>query len=65
MLSVITENSKDFFRLHRIQPDRAGIIACTNDRNWEALANRINAAITAEEPLQGKLIRVVRPTLSP
>jgi hypothetical protein len=65
MLSVITENRKDFFRLHRIQPDHAGIIACTNDRNWEALANRINAAITAEESLQGKLIRVVRPTLSP
>ena len=63
--AVITENRKDFFRLHRKQPDRAGIIACTNDRNWEALANRINAAITAEESLQGKLIRVVRPTLSP
>jgi Protein of unknown function DUF82. len=59
--AVITENRKDFFRLHRIQPDHAGIIACTNDRNWEALANRINAAITAEESLQGKLIRVVRP----
>jgi hypothetical protein len=65
MLSVITKNRKDFFRLHRIQPLHAGIIACTNDRNWEALANRINAAITAEESLQGKLIRVVRPTLSP
>ncbi|MEG4579614.1 DUF5615 family PIN-like protein [Microcoleus sp. MON1_C5] len=26
-----------------------------------AFANRINAAITAEEPLEGKLIRVVRP----
>ncbi|MEG4852372.1 DUF5615 family PIN-like protein [Microcoleus sp. B5-D4] len=58
---VITEN-RDFFRLHRIQPLHAGIIACTNDRNWEALANRINAAITAEESLQGKLIRVVRPS---
>jgi len=62
MLSVITENRKDFFRLHRIQPLHAGIIACTNDRNWEALANRINAAIAAEESLQGKLIRVVRPS---
>jgi predicted nuclease of predicted toxin-antitoxin system len=63
--AVITENRKDFFRLHRIQPDHAGIIACTNDRNWEALANRINAAITAEESLEGKLIRVVRPGVSP
>ncbi len=61
--AVITENRKDFFRLHRIQPDHAGIIACTNDRNWEALANRINVAITAAESLQGKLIRVVRPAV--
>ena len=59
---VITENRKDFFRLHRIQPDHAGIIACTNDHNWEALAKRIHSAITAEEYLKGKLIRVVRPT---
>ena len=61
--AVITENRKDFFRLHRIQLLHAGIIACTNDRNWEALANRINVAITAEEFLQGKLIRVVRPAV--
>ncbi len=60
--AVITENRKDFFRLHRIQPDHAGIIACTNDRDWEALANRIHIAITAAESLQGKLIRVVRPS---
>jgi predicted nuclease of predicted toxin-antitoxin system len=63
--AVITENRKDFFRLHRIQPDHAGIIACTNDRDWEALAKRIHGAIAAEEPLQGKLIRVVRPGRSP
>lgn len=61
--AVITENRKDFFRLHRIQLLHAGIIACTNDRNWFALANRIHTAITAEESLEGKLIRVVRPTV--
>ena len=59
--AVITENRKYFFRLHRIQPNHGGIIACTNDRDWEALANRIHVAITAEQPLDGKLIRVVRP----
>jgi predicted nuclease of predicted toxin-antitoxin system len=64
--AVITENRKDFVRLHRdLQLDRAGIIAITNDRGWEALANRIHAAITAEESLPGKLIRVVRPAVSP
>mgnify|MGYP006307559465 CR=1 FL=1 len=60
--AVITQNRKDFIQLHRIQPNHSGIIVCTSDRDWAALAERINAAILAEEPLQGKLIRVVRPT---
>lgn len=60
--AVLTQNRKDFFQLHRIQPDPAGIIACTNDGDWKALANRIDAAITIEESLDGKLIRVVRPS---
>lgn len=63
--AVITENRKDFFRLHRIQPDHAGIIACTNDRDWQGLANRIHEAIIVEKSLQGKLIRIVRPGVSP
>jgi predicted nuclease of predicted toxin-antitoxin system len=59
--AVLTENRKDFFRLHRMQPDHAGIIACTNDRDWQGLANRIYAVIVAEKPLAKKLVRVVRP----
>jgi predicted nuclease of predicted toxin-antitoxin system len=31
--AVLTQNRKDFFRLHRTQSDHAGIVACTNDRN--------------------------------
>jgi predicted nuclease of predicted toxin-antitoxin system len=59
--AVLTLNRYDFKQLHLAQPDHAGIINCTNDRNWEAFANRVNAAILAEAPLEGKLIRVVRP----
>jgi predicted nuclease of predicted toxin-antitoxin system len=60
--AVITQNRKDFIKLHRIQPNHAGIIVCTDDRNWEALAQRIHAAMTEEESLQGRLIRIVRPS---
>jgi predicted nuclease of predicted toxin-antitoxin system len=59
--TVITQNRKDFIRLHNLQPEHAGIIVCTNDRDWQALANRIDAAIRDEQRLQGKLIRIVRP----
>lgn len=57
----MTLNRDDFKRLHRSRPDHAGIIVCTNDRNWELFATRINEAICAEETLKDKLIRVVRP----
>jgi predicted nuclease of predicted toxin-antitoxin system len=59
--AVITQNRKDFFLLHRNQPNHAGIIACTVDRDWEGLAKRIDDAISTQGLVQGKLIRVCRP----
>ena len=59
--AVISQNRRDFIRLHIQQPDHAGIIVCTDDKNLERLATRINDAISAEENLTGKLIRVNRP----
>jgi predicted nuclease of predicted toxin-antitoxin system len=58
---VVTLNRKDFKRLHRYQPNHAGIIICNDDANRSALAERINIAILLEPVLSGKLISVVRP----
>ena len=60
--AVLTINRRDFFRLHRLQPGHAGIIACTDDSNRQRMASRINEAISPEESLRGKLIRVIRPS---
>ncbi|MEG4200216.1 DUF5615 family PIN-like protein [Microcoleus sp. Pol12A5] len=59
--AVMTQNRRHFIRLHAQQPDHAGIIVCTDDKNLERLARRINDAIAGEESLRGKLIRVNRP----
>ncbi|BAZ18094.1 hypothetical protein NIES4071_99770 [Calothrix sp. NIES-4071] len=59
--AILTLNRKDFKRLHRSQPNHAGIIICTDDASRSALAQRIGAAILVSEPLAGKLISVVRP----
>ncbi|MEH2435053.1 MAG: DUF5615 family PIN-like protein [Nostoc sp.] len=59
--SILTINRVDFISLHRCNSNHFGIIVCTNNRNWEQFAARIHETVTAEEPLQGKLIRVVRP----
>ena len=60
--AVLTLNRYDFVRLHRSQPNHAGIIVCTNDSDRNRLKNRIHEAICSEASLSGKLIRVVRPS---
>jgi predicted nuclease of predicted toxin-antitoxin system len=60
--AVITQNRKDFIKLHRLQPNHGGIVVCTDDRDWDALAERVHVALLEEESLQGKLIRIVKPS---
>lgn len=58
---VVTINRKDFLRLHRQSADHQGIIVCTADIDFVGQAIRIHEALTANEPFQGKLVRVNRP----
>ncbi|MCU0546367.1 MAG: DUF5615 family PIN-like protein [Oscillatoriaceae cyanobacterium Prado104] len=58
--AVLTHNWDDFRRLHRLQPDH-NIVICKEDLNAERQATRINEAISTEDNLTGKLIRVIRP----
>ena len=59
--AILTINRADFIRLHRQSSDHGGIVVCTEDLNRERLANRVDAAISKEDTLSGKLIRVNRP----
>ncbi len=61
--AVLTQNRRDFVKLHQSHPDHAGMVICSDDQNFTQLAERIHVAIAAENSLQGKLIRVVRPSL--
>ena len=58
--AVLTHNRKHFFRLHRERPLHTGIVACTYDPDFTALARRIDAALNATVDLAGQLIRVNR-----
>jgi predicted nuclease of predicted toxin-antitoxin system len=60
--AVLTQNRRDFVKLHRTQPNHAGMIVCSDDQDFARLAARIHEAISSEEQLSGKLIRVVRPS---
>ncbi len=58
---LVTFNRKHFIRLHYEQPDHAGIIVCTVDSNFKALARRVHDALEAQSDMAGRLIRVNRP----
>ena len=59
--AVLTVNRDDFIRLHRLSPNHAGIIVCTENLDRQQLATQIHEAIAAEVSLFGKLIRINRP----
>lgn len=59
--AVLTENRWDFVRLHRQNPQHAGVVSPTRDPDPAAVAARIEAAVTAAGDLHGQLIRVNRP----
>ncbi|MFN4785867.1 MAG: DUF5615 family PIN-like protein, partial [Pseudanabaena sp.] len=51
--SILTINRIDFIRLHRRDNQHFGIVVCTNNRNWEQFAARVNEAVRDEESLRG------------
>ncbi len=62
--AVLTFNRKDFFKLHRQFPNHCGIVACTYDADFEALAHRIDFAVEAAGgKLDGEILRIYRPKL--
>jgi predicted nuclease of predicted toxin-antitoxin system len=58
---LVTFNRKHFIRLHLTKPDHTGIIACTVDTDFAALARRIDEALQRQTDMKGKLVRVNRP----
>ena len=61
--AIVTHNRTDFIRLHRLDPNHAGIVVCTRDNDAVALASRIDQATTVAGALAGQLIRVNRPNV--
>jgi hypothetical protein len=58
---VLTENRRHFIRLPNAGQDHRGVVVCTFDRDAEALARRIDAAVAVEQAGGRWLVRVNRP----
>ncbi len=57
---LLTFNRRHFIRLHAEQPDHVGIIVCTYDPDFEALAGRVDRELAATPDMGGQLRRVNR-----
>jgi hypothetical protein len=60
---VVTLNRRHFIRLHYTTPAHAGIVVCTFDPDFTALAQRIHTALEAQPQMAGQLVRVNRPVV--
>ncbi len=58
---LLTQNRRHFIRLHFSSPQHAGIIVCTVDPDFVALAARIHQALEDQPDMLGQLVRVNRP----
>ena len=58
--AVLTFDRRDYRRLHSQFPAHAGIITCTDDRDFVALAQRIHKRISSPASLAGQLVRVTK-----
>jgi hypothetical protein len=57
---LLTFNRRHFMTLHQRQPKHAGIVACTFDQDFIALARRIDEAVRGAETMTGRLVRIYR-----
>jgi hypothetical protein len=58
---LLTLNRKHFIRLHRARPDHKGIVVCTFDPDFAALAQRIHTALATTHRTWTGNLRINRP----
>ncbi len=59
---LLSHNRRHFLRLHLSRTaDHAGIVICTVDADFSALAQRIHAAVVTASDMKNQLVRVNRP----
>jgi hypothetical protein len=59
--ALLTHNRKHFRYLHNAGNAHSGLVLCTEDADFDALAARIDSSLSGTTDLAGLLIRVTRP----
>jgi len=58
--ALLTLNRRHFIRLHRENPEHAGVVVCKFDPDFSRQAHRIHETIRNLESIAGQLIRINR-----
>ena len=58
---VVITFDKDFFKLHRDNPNHCGIILCTENRNYLQLAQTIHTKLSPISQIEKQLVRITKP----
>ena len=59
--AVITQNRKDFIRLHNRGLNQVGIVSCSKNLDWDSFATEIDRALSIRDSIAGEVVRVTRP----
>ena len=58
--AVITQNRRDFIRLHQQGQTHAGIVVCSKNLDWDAFTAAIHQGLADRETVAGELIRITK-----
>lgn len=58
--AVITQNRRDFVRLHQGNPSHSGIVVCSKNLDWDDFTATIHQVLGNYEDLTGQLVRVTK-----
>jgi predicted nuclease of predicted toxin-antitoxin system len=58
--AVITQNRRDFVRLHQWNPSHSGIVVCSKNLDWDGFTATIHQVLGNYENLTGQLVRVTK-----
>jgi predicted nuclease of predicted toxin-antitoxin system len=59
--AVITQNRKDFIRLHNQGLNQVGIVSCSKNLDWDSFATEIDRVLSSKDSIAGEVVRVTRP----
>lgn len=58
--AVITQNRRDFIRLHQQGQAHAGIVVCSKNLDWDDFTAAIHQGLADRETVAGELIRITQ-----